>query len=74
MVEVDSTGTVAVMPVTTRELIGMMETESNLIKLESMSQRSYTVHRAVARVASPQGGSIEEFIGQPRAGRDHRST
>ena len=64
MVEVDSTGTVAVVPVTTRELIGMMEAESNLIKVESMSQRSYSVHRVVARAASPQGGSLEEFIGQ----------
>ena len=60
----DSTGTVVVMPVTTRELIGMMEAESNLIKVESMSQRSYTVHRVVARSANPQGASIEEFIGR----------
>jgi hypothetical protein len=64
VVEVDSTGTVMVMPVTTRELIGMMEAESNLIKVESMSQRSYTVHRVVARAANPQGGSLEEFIGR----------
>ena len=63
MVEVDSTGTAVVMPVTTRELIGLMEAESNLIKVESMSQRR-TVHRVVARAATPKGASMEEFIGR----------
>jgi|KBSSwiStaDraftv2_1062776.scaffolds.fasta_scaffold348612_1 hypothetical protein len=53
---------VVVSVVTNRELIGMMEAESNLVKVEAMAQRSYTVHRVVARAASPQGGSIEEFI------------
>ena len=48
--------------VTNRELIGMAEMESNSIKVEAMAQRSYTVHRAVARATSPPGGNIEEFI------------
>ena len=55
---------VVVSVVTNRELIGLMEAESNLIKVEAMAQRSYTVHRVVQRAASPQGGSIEEFITQ----------
>jgi hypothetical protein len=53
---------VAVSMVTNRELIGVMEAESNLIKVEAMAQRSYTVHRVVQRAASPQGGSLEEFL------------
>jgi hypothetical protein len=53
-----------VMEVTNRELIGLMEAESNLVKVEAMAQRSYTVHRVVERAASPQAGSIEEFITQ----------
>ena len=53
---------VVVSVLTNRELIGLMEAESNLVKVESMSQRSYTVHRMVAGAATPQGGSIEEFI------------
>ena len=53
---------VVVSVVTNRELIGAMEAESNLIKVEAMAQRSYTVHRVVRRAASPQGGSIEEFL------------
>jgi hypothetical protein len=50
--------------VTNRELIGMVEAESNLIKVEAMAQRSYTVHRVVVRAASPQAGSIESLIEQ----------
>jgi hypothetical protein len=53
---------VVVSVVTNRELIGLMEAESNLIKVESMGQRSYTVHRVVAGTSAPQGGSMEEFI------------
>ena len=53
---------VVVSVVTNRELIGVMEAESNLIKVEAMAQRSYTVHRVVQRAASPQGGSLEEFL------------
>lgn len=53
---------VVVSMVTNRELIGAMEAESNLIKVEAMAQRSYTVHRVVQRVASPPSGSIEDFI------------
>ena len=53
---------VVVATVTTRELIGLFEAESNSIKVEAMAQRSYTVHCVVARAASPRGGSIEDFI------------
>ena len=53
---------VVVSVVTNRDLIGAMEAENNLIKVEAMAQRSYTVHRVVQRAAAPQGGSIEEFL------------
>ena len=57
-------GEVVVAVVSNRELIGMAEMESNSIKVEAMAQRSYTVHRLASATANPQGGSIEEFIGQ----------
>jgi hypothetical protein len=53
---------VVVEKVTTREIIGAMEADSNEVKVESMAQRSLDVHRMVTRGATPQGGSIEEFI------------
>jgi hypothetical protein len=53
---------VVVSVVTNRELIGMAEMESNSVKVEAMAQRSYTVHRLASATATPQGGSIEEFI------------
>ena len=46
----------------TREIIGAMEADSNEVKVEAMAQRSLDVHRMVTRGATPQGGSIEEFI------------
>jgi hypothetical protein len=55
---------VVVSVVSNRELIGLMEAESNSIKVEAMAQRSYTVHGVVARAASPQARSIESFIEQ----------
>jgi hypothetical protein len=48
--------------VTTRELIGAMEADSNEVKVEAMAQRSMDVHRMISRAGTPQGGSIEEFI------------
>jgi hypothetical protein len=40
-----------------------MEADSHEVKVESMAQRSLDVHRMVTRGgATPQGGSIEEFI------------
>lgn len=53
---------VVVEKVTTRELIGAMEADSNEVKVEAMAQRSMDVHRMITRGATPQGGSIEEFI------------
>ena len=53
---------VVVEKVTTREIIGAMEADSNEVKVEAMAQRSLDVHRMVTRGATPQGGSIEEFI------------
>jgi hypothetical protein len=55
---------VVVATVTTRELIGLVEAESNIVKVEAMAQRSYTVHRFASANASPRGGSIESFITQ----------
>jgi hypothetical protein len=53
---------VVVEKVTTREIIGAMEADSNEVKVEAMAQRSLDVHRMITRGATPQGGSIEEFI------------
>ena len=53
---------VVVEKVTTRELIGAMEADSNEVKVEAMAQRSMDVHRMLTRAGTPQGGSIEEFI------------
>jgi hypothetical protein len=53
---------VVVEVVTTRELIGAMEADSNEVKVEAMAQRSMDVHRMITRGSTPQGGSIEEFI------------
>ena len=53
---------VVVEKVTTRELIGAMEADSNEVKVEAMAQRSMDVHRMLTRDGHPQGGSIEEFI------------
>jgi hypothetical protein len=53
---------VVVEVVTTRELIGAVEADSNEVKVEAMAQRSMDVHRVIVRGATPQGGSIEEFI------------
>jgi hypothetical protein len=55
---------VVVEVVTTREIIGAMEAENNGIKVEAMAQRSMDVHRMITRDGTPQGGSIEEFIGR----------
>ena len=57
-------GEVVVATVTTRELIGLVEAESNIVKVEAMAQRSYDVHRMTSSQAAPHAGSIEDFIGQ----------
>ena len=53
---------VVVEVVTNSDLIRAMEAENNGIKVEAMAQRSLDVHRMITRGATPQGGSIEEFI------------
>jgi hypothetical protein len=53
---------VVVSVVTNRELIGIVEMESNSVKVEAMAQRSYDVHRMITRDGNPQGGSVDEFI------------
>lgn len=61
--ETDETGAVVVAVVTTRELIGWVEAESNAIKVEAMAQRSYDVHRVTNGVAGGTGvGTIEEYL------------
>jgi hypothetical protein len=61
--EIDGTGEVVTAIVTTRELIGLVEAESNIVKTEAMAQRSYDVHRSVLAAASgPAVGGIEEFL------------
>jgi hypothetical protein len=53
---------VVVAVVTTRELIGLVEAESNIVKTEAMAQRSYDVHRMTSQTGNPQAGTIESFI------------
>ena len=53
---------VVVAVVTNRELIGMVEAESNQVKTEAMAQRSYDVHRMMTNGPSNGGGNIESFI------------
>jgi hypothetical protein len=53
---------VVVETVTNSDLIRQQEADANEIKVEAMAQRSYDVHRMIARDGTPQGGSIEEFI------------
>jgi len=62
ILETDETGAVVVAVVTTRELIGLIEAESNIVKTEAMSQRSYDVHRATVNGVNPAAGTVEDFI------------
>ena len=62
VIELDDTGAVVVAIVTTRELIGVIEAESNIVKTEAMAQRSYDVHRSVVAGVNPAAGSVEDFI------------
>jgi hypothetical protein len=62
VLEQDDTGAVVVAVVTTRELIGLVEAESNIVKTEAMAQRSYDVHRSVVAGVNPAAGTVEDFI------------
>ena len=54
---------VVVSMVTTREVIRMLEAESNLIKVEALAQRSYAVHQSIAGpVSRGSHVGIEDFI------------
>ncbi len=62
VMEVDNTDTAVVAVVTTRELIRLVEAESNIVKTEAMAQRSYDIHRMASSATSPAAGSIEDFV------------
>jgi hypothetical protein len=62
VLELDETGAVVVAVVTTRELIGLVQAESDIVKTEAMAQRSYDVHRSVVAGVNPGAGSVEDFI------------
>jgi hypothetical protein len=65
---------VVVEKVTTREIIGAMEADSNEVKVEAMAQRSLDVHRMVTRGATPQAAASRSSSERSGIDRSYQTT